>query len=128
MREFTFTWSACGMSVCAKSLTLPGEGNFLGGGRQEGCVEKQVSEAVGSQTLTVMSDSITRVPVSVSLGMEICLHVQRVDSARPTEGSLKPIAILSGCMKGSSMYLCALVPALPSPFTVFPFVQTDFEK
>lgn len=76
-----------------------------------------------------MSDSLVRVSVSIFIGMEISLHVQSVGLARPTGCFLKLIATLFCWM--SERYTDVPVyfkggPALPSPFVVFPFVQTDF--
>lgn len=89
---------------------------------KEGCVERQVSEAVGSQTLTVLSDSIVRVPVPIFIRMEISLHVQSVDSARPTDCFLTLIAILFRCMSERILNVPVCFkggPALPCPFLDF---------
>lgn len=57
-----------------------------------------MSETVDSQTLTIMSDSIVGVPVFIFIGMDVSLHVQSVDYARPTECFLKEIAIPFPCV------------------------------
>lgn len=67
-----------------------------------------------------MSDSIVRVPACIYMGMEVSLHVQHVDYARPPECFLKLIAIPFPCVSERNFELTVCFSGAPALSSLAP--------